>query len=1439
MGCARYGWGNPDYQNSDPEDEDSDGYYTNCTASATSDGGPSTVYAYKFYKRLYESAAVSSNRTVGAAFAMSKADMISSCSSDDCERWIQFGLNYLGDPAIALYPRAVADAAPEFSSSTASTNGYVGESIYFDFTDLLSAGSPAPTFTVSTSVSSSLYDWADGLLEFTPTASGTFQFTCTAANGVSPNATCTLTVTVTTPPPATPEVPATPPSAASTSFTATWTAVADAASYKLYVQQKVSASTSAKAARAAETVLEADFSDTTGWTLSGTGTYTGSGYYGQSSPSIKFDTTGDYAISPEFSSGTTLSFWAYGNGGSGSTFAISGLVNGSWTEIETVSIDQGGKTYEVSLPSGTTQLRFDFTKSVNCALDDVVVTGAADTWEDVPGSPFTVSGTSKEITGLSAGTEYRYAVTAVNSQGVEGSPSAYVTVETAEGDSAPSISVEQTSYAVTVGDPDVDFMVTVTGSPTPTVTHSCTEGAYYVFEDGEFLFTPNTVGTYHFVFTASNSEGSDTVTVTVTVSAAAVTVPTLMVDDATDTTAYALWDECTGVSTYTLQLASDNQFTTGGSGGSVTLFSNDGTDATSAPSGWTYNVSDKTSSYLLMFSGHSVVSEAVNASGCTDLSVSLYIRTYGGTSQPNLAIQYSTDNGSTWQDAGTVAAANTTMAQRTLALPAAAASSTLRLRFAPTTTSSSVGVGIKTIVLTGTESSGSGSLIATYTVNDTEYTFTGLTPETTYYARVKGNADWSNVEEFTTLAGADSAPVWSALPAGETAYVGELYDITLTGYVTASPAATITLVSATADGVAYSAYEYDGSTLVFSPEAQVAYVFNFSAANGVGQAATATLTVTGVADAATLSIPSSSLTATVGELCTFNATFGGRPTPTFSVTSDYPDASLYSVSTNGVFEFIPAVAGDYAFTLTAANIAATVSQQFTVSVSDAPVTVPTLAVTNVTDTTALASWTACDGVSSYTLQLSTNDFPAASSAARSRTPILAEDFSGFTGNGTSDISGSLNNYTTNSGWTGSKVYCNDGEAKIGASSGQPWLTTPALTVSGSVTVVWEARTYGTSDKYTLLLGISEDGTAFTDTTITLYDDMTGYTNTFEVAGTTAYVRWMGSGSSKARFYLDNVRVTTPESGGGDDPAGDDIQEFTVAGTTYTFTDLTPDTLYNARVKGDAGWSEAVDFVTLGASGTAPSIDPIADQTYTYGDNDGMFTLAVTASGTPAPGFSVTSTDALGLFDIDAAGEFSFMPETVGTFHFTVTATNGVSPDATVSFAVTVTGTAPTLAAIADQTVAVEEGQLTVPLTVTGNPAPTVTVASADAPDDSFCIDSNGDFYFLFDDATGTFHFTITAANGVSPNATQSFTVTVTGGDTPVEPLEIVFDDFSATASSFTVQGATPGQSYDFLWTADLLVPGFTTNTVMATNTTFTVDFPNDGTWFGYVQPAAP
>jgi hypothetical protein len=87
IGCSRYGWGSSD----EPPADD------------ISDGGPSTQYGYRFYRRLHETNDVS----VGMAFAMHKADMAGSSGANGAYRWIQFGLNFQGDPAMPCQTRSV------------------------------------------------------------------------------------------------------------------------------------------------------------------------------------------------------------------------------------------------------------------------------------------------------------------------------------------------------------------------------------------------------------------------------------------------------------------------------------------------------------------------------------------------------------------------------------------------------------------------------------------------------------------------------------------------------------------------------------------------------------------------------------------------------------------------------------------------------------------------------------------------------------------------------------------------------------------------------------------------------------------------------------------------------------------------------------------------------------------------------------------------------------------------------------------------------------------------------------------------------------------------------------------------------------------------------------------------------------------------------------
>ena len=652
-----------------------------------------------------------------------------------------------------------------------------------------------------------------------------------------------------------------------------------------------------------------------------------------------------------------------------------------------------------------------------------------------------------------------------------------------------------------------------------------------------------------------------------------VTVPELAVSNVTENGADASWTACDGVTEYTLQLACDDQFTTGstGVGESVELVNEGFDDGSTLPDGWTvvsgslggtYDSSGNygTSSPSLKFS-NTVTLSTPTLSNPTDIS--FWYKGNGSSFTSTLVVEQLVSGN--WSEVGS---ATISGKAATFSNPLNPAATQVRFVF----TKINGNVAFDDVVINGTTgSSGPGSLIAEETVNGTSFTFTGLNPEMTYYARVKGNAEWSNVEEFTTEAASSLAPIWSSsFPDADCIDVGELYTLeNVSSYVTGVPAPSIVLT--VPDGVQA---ELENDTFTFLPEASGDYTFTFTADNGIGEPAVVTLTVTASGQAPVLTASQgTSVEAVVGETVEFNVTATGNPAPAVAMAATEYDA----IFENGEFVFAPTAIGEYTFTFTAENTEGTDQLTVTVTVTPAPVTVPELAFSNITVTTAEATWTACDGVASYTLQLASDD--QFSNGGGSTTPILSEDFSGFSGTGTNDISASLDDYTATDGWTGTKVYCNNEEAKIGSSSGQPWIMTPQLAVSGSITVVFSACRYGSSDQATLLLGISENGSDFLDETITINDQMTEYSRTFTVNGTSAYIRWMGNGTSKARFYLDDVVISNTSSG-----SGSLIAEETVSGTSFTFTNLDPETTYYARVKGEAGWSNVEQFETEALAG---------------------------------------------------------------------------------------------------------------------------------------------------------------------------------------------------------------------------------------------------------------
>jgi hypothetical protein len=137
---------------------------------------------------------------------------------------------------------------------------------------------------------------------------------------------------------------------------------------------------------------------------------------------------------------------------------------------------------------------------------------------------------------------------------------------------------------------------------------------------------------------------------------------------------------------------------------------------------------------------------------------------------------------------------------------------------------------------------------------------------------------------------------------------------------------------------------------------------------------------------------------------------------------------------------------------------------------------------------------------------------------------------------------------------------------------------------------------------------------------------------------------------------------------------------------------------------------------------------------TFTDNgDGTATLA----GTPAAG-------------------------TGGTYSFTVTASNGVSPDATQTFTLTVDQ--PPGISSASTAAAVVGSPLHFTVTTTGYPAPSLSDGGAALPGGvSFVNNGNGTAMLAGTPApgtAGTYPFTVTAANGIPPDATQTFTLSV-------------------------------------------------------------------------------
>ena len=204
-------------------------------------------------------------------------------------------------------------------------------------------------------------------------------------------------------------------------------------------------------------------------------------------------------------------------------------------------------------------------------------------------------------------------------------------------------------------------------------------------------------------------------------------------------------------------------------------------------------------------------------------------------------------------------------------------------------------------------------------------------------------------------------------------------------------------------------------------------------------------------------------------------------------------------------------------------------------------------------------------------------------------------------------------------------------------------------------------------------------------------------------------------------------------------------------------------------------------------GTAPGITSAASTTFTTG-SAGSFT--VTTSGSPAPALTETGTLPSGVTftdNGDGTAGLAGTPATSagGTYQFTITASNGVSPDAAQSFTLTVDGP-PSITSGTSATFA--EGHLGVfTVTASGVPTPALTETGSLPSGVAFTDNGDGTASLVGSPDAGTngvYALSVTASNGISPDASQSFTLTVDAAPAITSGTSATFTE--GEAGTFTV-----------------------------------------------------
>jgi hypothetical protein len=576
------------------------------------------------------------------------------------------------------------------------------------------------------------------------------------------------------------------------------------------------------------------------------------------------------------------------------------------------------------------------------------------------------------------------------------------------------------------------------------------------------------------------------------------------------------------------------------------------------------------------------------------------------------------------------------------------------------------------------------------------------------------------------------------------------------------------------------------ATLAGTPAAGTGgtYHLTFQGSNGVGSAASQSFTLTVDQGPAITSPANETFTANAAGL--FFVTTSGFPAPAVSVTGTLPSGVSFQDRGNGTGRLYgtPATGtgGIYNLTFSATNSTGTTTQSFAFTVHEIP------SVSSVNHATFILGQN-----NSFTVSTLGFPDPALSESGSLPAGVTFHD----NGDGTATISGTPANATQGSyslGLTATNHVDTDGTQAFTLLVGIP----PAITSSASHQFqVGVSGTFTFSTSGFPTASLSESGSLPSGLTFTDNHDGTATLSGTPAAGTAAdYTLSIDAGNNVGNDATQSfaLRVAQPPaitSGASHTFTVGQSDSFTMSTTgfpvgTLTETGALPSGLAftdngdgTATISGTPAAAtggtypltlHAANGVSPAASQSftltvdqAPAITSAASHTFSNGLSD---SFTVTTTGFPAGTLTESGALPTGLTFTDNGNGTATIAGTPAialgaVFPLTITASNGVSPDATQSYTLTVDH-APAFTSTASHTFTVGQSDS---FTVSTTGLPTGALTESGALPSGLTFTDNGDGTATITGTPaaatgGTYNLTLGAANGVSPAASQSFALTV-------------------------------------------------------------------------------